>query len=123
MSYLNDPRVLFAAERTALAWSRTSVTLMALGFTIERFGMFIRVFATQKGLPFTDNSSFWIALSCILMAVLFSLLAMVQYKNFIRTLKPEEIPAGHNIYLAFIINAVIAVLASSIAVFISYIWL
>jgi putative membrane protein len=34
MSELNDPRVLFAAERTLLAWSRTSAGLMAFGFLL-----------------------------------------------------------------------------------------
>ena len=43
MSYLDDPRVLFAAERTLLAWVRTSVTLMGLGFAVARFGVFLAV--------------------------------------------------------------------------------
>ena len=30
----NDPRVFFAAERTLLAWLRSGLTVMALGFVI-----------------------------------------------------------------------------------------
>jgi putative membrane protein len=37
-----DPRVYFAAERTLLAWIRTGLALMGLGFAIARFGLFIR---------------------------------------------------------------------------------
>ena len=39
MSALDDPRVLFAAERTLMAWSRTAAGLMAFGFVIDRTAM------------------------------------------------------------------------------------
>lgn len=32
MSYLDDPRVLFASERTLLAWQRAAIALMGFGF-------------------------------------------------------------------------------------------
>ena len=37
----NDPRVFFAAERTLLAWVRTALALVGLGFVVARFGLFL----------------------------------------------------------------------------------
>src|SRR5713101_761605 len=37
-----DPRVYFAAERTFLAWIRTGLGLMGVGFAVSRFGLFLR---------------------------------------------------------------------------------
>ena len=36
---IDDPRVYLAAERTFLAWIRTSVSLMGFGFVIARFAL------------------------------------------------------------------------------------
>ncbi len=38
-----------ANERTYLAWVRTGVTVMVLGFFVERFEMFIKVSGTESG--------------------------------------------------------------------------
>ena len=35
-----DPRVYFAAERTFLAWIRTGLGLIGIGFAVSRFGLF-----------------------------------------------------------------------------------
>ena len=44
-----DPRVFFAAERTLLAWVRTGLGVMALGFVVERFGLFLALVGLQSG--------------------------------------------------------------------------
>ncbi|MEZ4472427.1 MAG: DUF202 domain-containing protein [bacterium] len=38
-----DHRVFFAAERTLLAWVRTGIALIGLGFVVARFGLFLRL--------------------------------------------------------------------------------
>lgn len=45
----NDPRVLFAAERTFLAWIRTGLALMGFGFVVARFGIFLHQLVLDRG--------------------------------------------------------------------------
>jgi putative membrane protein len=44
-----DPRVYFAAERTFLAWIRTGLGLMGVGFAVARFGLFLREMGSGPG--------------------------------------------------------------------------
>ncbi|TAL27217.1 MAG: DUF202 domain-containing protein [Alphaproteobacteria bacterium] len=113
MSELNDPRVFFAAERTALAWNRTALTLMAFGFAIERFGLFMKMLVEKGSAAGHSGPSFWFGLVFILLGCFFSFTAALQYKNVLKTLKPVEIPSHSNPNLAFILNIAIAALAVS----------
>jgi putative membrane protein len=74
MSDLNDPRVFFAAERTLLAWTRTAVALMAFGFAIERFGLFLHMFLLAQGDHVRRNGSFWVGASFILFGIVVAVL-------------------------------------------------
>ncbi|MDQ2870904.1 MAG: DUF202 domain-containing protein [Acidobacteriota bacterium] len=38
-----------ANERTFLAWIRTSVAMMSLGFVVDRFGLFLRELGSRTG--------------------------------------------------------------------------
>ncbi len=110
MSDLNDPRVFFAAERTLLAWNRTSLSLMAFGFVIERFGLFVSVLLPQHNIPLQRGLSFWIGLAFVLLGVFVAAYSTLQYKKVLRTLKPVEIPDGYWTGLGTISNLSIAAL-------------
>src|SRR5512139_705969 len=42
LSKIKNRRVHFANERTFLAWIRTSIGIMAFGFVVEKFGLFVK---------------------------------------------------------------------------------
>lgn len=95
MSDLNDPRVFFAAERTLLAWNRTSLALMAFGFVIERFGLFLKLMMPKASTQLETSFSFWVGIAFVLLGAYISFASTRQYFIVLKTLKPIEIPDGY----------------------------
>jgi putative membrane protein len=120
MSDLNGPRVFFAAERTLLAWNRTSLSLMAFGFVIERFGLFVAILMPQHSMPLQRGISFWTGLAFVLLGVFVAAYSTLQYRKVLRTLKPVEIPEGYRTGLGVISNLFVAVLGIVLAVYFFY---
>jgi putative membrane protein len=117
MSDLNDPRVFFAAERTLLAWNRTSLSLMAFGFVIERFGLFVYILLPSHEMPLHRGLSFWIGLVFVLLGAVTAAYSTVQYRKVLRTLRPIEIPEGYRTDLGVITNLLVAALGIVLTVF------
>lgn len=107
MSNLNDPRVLFAAERTVLAWTRTSLSLIGIGFAIERVGVLVHSGAAHAALTLLLGISF------TLIGAASAVYSTLQFRTVLRTLGPAEFPAGYGTGWAQSVNWLVAALGAA----------
>ncbi len=89
MSYLDDPRVFYAVERTLLAWMRTEIAILAFAFLLKRFGFSMGEEAAVPGLEVALNVA--LAFLCVLVVVM-SVLSLLQCYFSISKLGPSEVP-------------------------------
>jgi putative membrane protein len=88
----NDPRIYFAAERTLLAWLRTGIAIMAFGFVVARFGLFLRLLRTQ-GEPVPGHGfSPYLGAVLVLVGAAASAAGTVEYRRYCRRLRPADLP-------------------------------
>ena len=100
MSEPNDPRVFFASERTLLAWVRTGVSVIGLGFVVAKFGMFLE----EHGGAVADPSAYLRSLSIGVLLVLLGGLATAHaawhHRRLCQTLSPAQLPPVYTFRIA-----------------------
>ena len=103
-----DPRVLFAAERTLLAWQRSSLALMGFGFVIERFSLFLAALRREPENPGHHMFSLLVGVALILLGAGVALASSVSYRRFVRSLPSQDVSSGYLIGLGSVTSLVVA---------------
>ncbi|MGC8659717.1 MAG: YidH family protein [Desulfomonilaceae bacterium] len=92
-------RTHMANERTFLSWSRTSISLLAFGFVIEKFDIFLRhLLAFEEGIEAHKHESgaVYLSLFCFLLA---GFMIIVSGVRFIQARR--HIDRGEAVFSAF----------------------
>jgi len=88
----HNRRVHMANERTFLAWIRTSVAVMAFGFVVEKFSLFVKQMAYYMGKeasPPPPGYSSVIGILLVGLGMLMGVLAFIRYKKVERQIDED----------------------------------
>ena len=109
-SVIADPRVFFAAERTLLAWVRCGLGIMAIGFVVAKFGLFLKLLAGQHATKALIQTNFANHLGCglVLVSVLIVIIAQYNHQHFLKTLMPQDIPYQAIKYLPILLTSLLS---------------
>lgn len=112
------PTDYLANERTFLAWLRTGIALVALGFVVARFGLLLRELATGAGVtPGTASNriSAMFGTGIVILSALFLVLSYVRYRHNDEALKHGTYTSDR--FVILVVAAIVVIIAVLLAIY------
>ena len=117
-----DPRVYFAAERTLLAWLRTGLGLIGVGFAVSRFGLFLRQLRPQDShAAGTTGLSVWSGVALVALGVIVNVTAVMRHFQLIHELSSGTWKAGRVSKDAVVLGLLLAAVGTGMAVYLVFV--
>lgn len=111
-----------AAERTLLAWIRTGLALMGLGFVVARFGLFLQQFQVmqQAREPQPYGLSLWFGTALIAVGVAVNLFSAWHHVRLIRSLEQGTAARPHTTLLAVATSVFLSLVGLAMAIYLIF---
>lgn len=113
----NDPRVFFAAERTLLAWLRTGLAVIGVGFLVARFGLFLAIATQQTNHQYPRHYSTFLGIGFVLLGSVMIGFSAWQQVQFCRDLPADQKPSRYWLTFSVWMAGLIAVLGIMLAIY------
>ncbi len=108
-----------AAERTFLAWIRTGVALMGLGFVVARFGLFLQEFQSIRPVRTVHSYglSLWFGTALIVVGVVVDVYSSLRYSRLIGHINASGSITRKRSFTAIAIALFLALVGIAMAVY------
>jgi putative membrane protein len=116
---LEDPRTYFAAERTFLAWIRTGLGLMGVGFAVSRFGLFLRQVRASEvhTAVHATGLSVYSGVGLVALGVVVNLAAVAHHIRTVKELRSGTWTPGRVSMNAVVLSLILAALGIGLGIY------
>jgi putative membrane protein len=115
-----------ANERTFLAWLRTGIAVIAFGFVVEKFNLFVLTIASTAAIdaarrsqrerlsgPFGDYEG----LALIMIGIIVVIIAAVRFARTRRLLDDQEMHSASSSRVELVLTAVLALVVAAFSIY------